>query len=532
MQKRLTILILFLLLLAGCKKAQQNSVRVAYVPDEQLGELFHTVQMARIFQDSKTFADCAPRFAPEEIVMAFREKRDQTGFNLKDFVYSHFTVPEPMTVPPTSPENKSMSEHIRTNWSRLIRPPDSLSDRSSLLPLPYAYVVPGGRFREIYYWDTYFTCLGLAASGRWDLVGNMIRNFAHLIDQYGFIPNGNRTYYLTRSQPPFFSHMVMLLGQFKGMDSAAVYLPQLEKEYAFWMEGKSRLNDENPAYRRVVRVGPSLYLNRYWDEGEKPRPESYREDFELAQSLPEEEKKKLYRNIRAACESGWDFSSRWFADGKNLSSIITTEITPVDLNSLLFHLEQTLSALHTHLGNANRAEAFQKLSHKRREAINMLCWDAALGFYTDYHFTAKKPTGRLSMAAVYPLWMGLCDSAQGVKVAERLRKDLFSEGGMATTTAGTGQQWDYPNGWPPLQWIAVQGLRRYNQPALANQLRDRWLKLNERVYKRTGRMVEKYNVADMSLEAGGGEYPVQDGFGWTSGVALSLLEEAGARAAQ
>ncbi|CAA9252721.1 MAG: GH37 [uncultured Cytophagales bacterium] len=524
MQKTISYLLVFLLL-AGCRDAAQNASQKAYVPDEHLGELFHDVQMARIFPDSKTFADCQPRFPVEEITAAYGKERKGNGFNLKDFVYRNFVVPAPQTVPPTSPEVRTMAEHIRSNWARLVRPPDSLSERSSLLPLPHPYVVPGGRFREIYYWDTYFTCLGLAASSRWDLVGNMTKNFAYLIDTYGFVPNGNRTYYLSRSQPPFFSHMVRLLGEFKGPDSAAVYLPQLEKEYNFWMDGESKLTESNPAHRHVVRVADGVYLNRYWDTAEKPRPEAYREDFTLAQGLSEAERKRLYRNIRAACESGWDFSSRWFADGKNLGSIVTTEIIPVDLNSLLYHLEETLGALYEYRGNADKATDYRKRAQARREAILRYCWDESKGFFVDYHYPSGKSTGRLSMAAAYPLWMGIADSTQAVRVAGRLQKEFLAEGGMATTLAETRQQWDYPNGWPPLQWIAVRGLTRYNQLDLAGQLRTRWLKVNRRVYDRTGRMVEKYNVADMSLEAGGGEYPVQDGFGWTNGVALDLLAQ-------
>jgi alpha,alpha-trehalase len=329
----------------------------------------------------------------------------------------------------------------------------------------------------------------------------MIKNFAHLIDTYGFIPNGNRTYYLSRSQPPFFSHMVSLWSEFKGPDSAVVYLPQLEKEYAFWMDGQDRLTEDNSAYRHVVRLPGEVFLNRYWDDAEKPRPEAYREDFTLAQDLPEAERRRLYRNIRAACESGWDFSSRWFADGKNLATIVTTEIIPVDLNSLLYHLEETLATLHDRQGNSGKAEAYRKLAQGRKQAIGQYCWDAGKGFFGDYHFTKKKPTGRLSLAGTYPLWMGIADSARARLVAERLRKDFLAEGGMATTLTDTDQQWDYPNGWPPLQWIAVAGPKVYNRHALAAETRRRWLKVNRRVYERSGRMVVK--VQRDRHEAGG-----------------------------
>ena len=177
---------------------------------------------------------------------------------------------------------------------------------SSLVPLPHRYVVPVGRFREIYYWDSYFTMLGLEQSGRHDLVVDMVQNFAWLIDTFGHVPNGNRSYYLSRSQPPFFAAMVELLAERDGERVYATYLPQLAREYAFWMDGVARLAPGS-AYRRVVRLKDGTILNRYWDDRETPREESYREDIETARTStrPAHE---VYRNLRAAAESGWDFS--------------------------------------------------------------------------------------------------------------------------------------------------------------------------------------------------------------------------------
>lgn len=526
MQKPISYLLVFLLLL-GCRDAAQNASRKAYVPDEQLGALFHDVQMARIFPDSKTFADCRPRFPVEDITAAYGKERKRAGFALRDFVYRNFVVPEPQTVPPTSPEVRTMAEHIRSNWSRLIRPPDSLSERSSLLPLPHPYVVPGGRFREIYYWDTYFTCLGLAASGRWDLVGNMTRNFAYLIDTYGFIPNGNRTYYLSRSQPPFFSHMVMLLGEFKGLDTAAVYLPQLEKEYDFWMDGQNKLTEANPAHKHVVRLADGVYLNRYWDAAEKPRPEAYHEDFTLAQGLPEAEQKRLYRNIRAACESGWDFSSRWFADGQNLRTIRTTDIIPVDLNALLYVLEATLATAYEKGGNTAAAQRYRAAATARKNAVNKYCWSAAMGWYSDYNHLTQKHTRTWTLAGMVPFFVQIAPPQYAAAAAQNIRSRFLQPGGLTTTLSRTGQQWDAPNGWAPLQWMSIAGLDQYGQKELAKNIAQRWVKLNTDVYQRTGKLMEKYNVIDLALEAGGGEYPSQDGFGWTNGVLLALKAKYG-----
>src|SRR5205823_2386811 len=205
------------------------------------------------------------------------------------------------------------------------------------------------RFREVYYWDSYFTMLGLIASGRTDLVKSMLDNFAHLIGTVGHIPNGNRTYYLSRSQPPFFAAMVGRFAQATDTAQALPYLDALEAEHAFWMNGADSLAPgRGQAYRRVVRLregGP--ILNRYWDDRSDPRPESYRPDYEVGQTLGAERREGFYRNVRATAESGWDFSSRWMRDPKDLRTLETTDLLPVDLNSLLYHAEVTIRSTGT-----------------------------------------------------------------------------------------------------------------------------------------------------------------------------------------
>ncbi|MES2881464.1 MAG: trehalase family glycosidase, partial [Bacteroidota bacterium] len=205
----------------------------------------------------------------------------------------------------------------------------------------------GGRFGEIYYWDSYFTMLGLKASGKTAMIENMLKNFSFLIDTLGYIPNGNRSYFLGRSQPPFFAAMVNLLSEAKKNTKEkngsvqVKYLPQLLKEYEFWMRGATDLNENNIAVNRVVLLPDGSILNCYSDEFSAPRPESFKEDVELAEKLLD--KKKLFKNLRAACESGWDFSSRWYKNENDFTSIHTTEIIPVDLNCLLYNLEQTIA---------------------------------------------------------------------------------------------------------------------------------------------------------------------------------------------
>lgn len=494
-------------------------------PDEVFGALFDAVQMNRVFPDGKTFADCTPKSDPATILQQYTAQKDAAGFDLSQFVATNFTMPVPHSSQFKSDLRRSAADHINALWPVLTRPADTAAAlvRSTLLSLPYPYVVPGGRFGEVYYWDSYFTMLGLQAAGREDLIQSMVRNFAHLIDRYGHIPNGNRTYYISRSQPPFFSVMQTLL--YSGNEGqGAAFLPQLEKEYNFWMDGADKTNGENPAYRRVVRLSDSVLLNRYWDDRPLPRPEAYREDVEVAEKAAGRPKEEVYRHLKAGAESGWDFSSRWM-DGNDLSTIHTSDVVPVDLNCLMWHMEDMLADLYLRKGDIDKAKFYAKRALLRSRFLVQSCFSTEAGWFMDYNFVKKTQTGVLSLAGMYPLFFKLARPAQAKACATTLQKSFLRPGGLVTTPNNTGQQWDAPNGWAPLQWISIVGLRNYEQTELANDVKKRWIDLNTKVYKRTGKMLEKYNVEDLSLTAGGGEYPVQDGFGWTNGVLLKLLSE-------
>ena len=483
-------------------------------------EIFKAVQLCEIFADSKTFTDCIPLFSEDEIEANFLQSKKMSNFDLKEFVAQNFTINIVQPSDYQSDTSKSVAQHITDLWTTLTRKP-TLAE-GTLIELPFSYVVPGGRFQEMYYWDSYFTMLGLQVSRRIDLIENMIDNFAYLINQFGFIPNGNRIYFLGRSQPPFFSLMVEILRQKKGDEILLKYLPVLEKEYSFWMDNKLTLSDQNTACKRVVLVDKNTVLNRYWDEYDTPRPESYREDIELVKSI-NEPSEGIYRHIRAGAESGWDFSSRWFKDGKNMNTIHTTDIVPVDLNCLLWNLEKTLFKAYLLTGNTEKINEYLNLSNQREKAIEKHFYNQEKGFYFDYDFIEKKHTNCYSLAAVFPLFFGIADKLEGKKVSDILQEKFLKEGGFITTINNTGQQWDAPNGWAPLQYIANQGLLNYDFIELANEAKNRWLKTNENVYQKTGKMTEKYDVESPNSMAGGGEYPNQDGFGWTNGVYLKLI---------
>lgn len=490
-------------------------------PSQLYGSLFVAVQTAKIYPDQKTFADAIPTTDPASIVKAYEEQKANPDFSLARFVSKYFTTPtQPVVVPPP---NQTLREHINGLWPELTRTETSVPANSSLIPLPKPYVVPGGRFTEVYYWDTYFTMLGLQESGNEDLVDGMLDNFAYEIDTFGHIPNGNRTYYLSRSQPPFFSYMVELAANVEGPKIYQKYLPAMRKEYAYWMQGE-KSTKPGEASGNVVVLPDQTVLNRYWDELDTPRDESYAEDVQTASEATDRPANEVYRDLRSAAESGWDFSSRWFGDNKTLATIRTTSIIPVDLNSLLFHLETAIVAACGQGGDYQCVGEFSGRAAKRAVAINQYLWNSN-GYYADYDWKLAKIRDNQTAAMVFPLFAGIAWQGRAQQTAHWVESSLLKPGGLATTTYDTTQQWDAPNGWAPLQWIAVEGLRRYGYTPLAQQIGTAFLSNVQSVYASEKKLVEKYVVQGAGVGAGaGGEYPLQDGFGWTNGTTLKLLD--------
>jgi alpha,alpha-trehalase len=531
-QARVPLACAALALLALVPSPPSAALELPAPPQVLYGELFEQVQMAGVFNDSKDFCDAIPKGTPEEILARYRAEKPATVEALRAFVKGNFTLPGVVTTPTVSLRDLEsppvaalaaipLTEHIDLLWNVLTRRADTPVPYSSLLPLPRPFVVPGGRFREIYYWDSYFTMLGLLASGRQDLTLDMVSNFAYLLDTYGRIPNGNRTYYLSRSQPPFFFAMVALLSPEHPEQAFARYLPELRREHAFWMEGAAQLAPGSAA-RRVVALAPGVILNRYWDDLDLPRDESFREDVTLARATSREPG-PFYRDVRAAAESGWDFGSRWLADGHSMASIDTTAIVPADLNSLLFGLERAIAAGCRQSGDGACGREFTERAEARRVAMNRYLWDQARGAYLDYQWQTRRRIPRVSAATLYPLFAGAASPRQAAAVARTTRRQLLKAAGLVATPLTTGQQWDAPNGWAPLQWIGVAGLRAYGDETLAQEIACRWVANVGRFYHESGRLLEKYDVVNPGRPGGGGEYPLQDGFGWTNGVTRRLL---------
>lgn len=519
---KLTLASTFFALSSFTVNAEDAPAATPAPPDILLGPLFNDVQTAKLFPDQKTFADAVPNSDPLMILADYRMQKNQSGFDLRHFVQVNFTLPKDgeKYVPPAG---QSLREHIDGLWPVLTRSTTNAEKWDSLLPLPEPYVVPGGRFREIYYWDSYFTMLGLAESNHWDKVSDMVANFAYEIDSWGHIPNGNRTYYLSRSQPPFFAFMVELLAQHDGNDALKKYLPQMLKEYSYWMEGVETLQP-GQQNKRVVKLDDGTILNRYWDERDSPRPESWVEDIATAKSNPNRPATEIYRDLRSAAASGWDFSSRWMDNPNQLGTLRTTSIVPVDLNALMYKMEKMIALASKAAGDDAKAAQYDGFANARQKGIEKYLWNDKEGWYADYDLKSHKVRNQLTAAALFPLYVNTAAKDRASKVATATQAHLLQPGGLATTSVKSGQQWDAPNGWAPLQWVAASGLQNYGQDNVAMDVTWRFLTNVQHTYDREKKLVEKYDVSTTGTGGGGGEYPLQDGFGWTNGVTLKMLD--------
>lgn len=383
---------------------------------------------------------------------------------------------------------------------------------NTIIDLPKPYLVPGDRFQEMYYWDSFFQCLGLRKLGQWQKIIDIAENIAYLIEQYGYMPNGNRTFYLGRSQPPFFGQIIKLIEESPLISKQQLdrFYKALKTEYYWWVLHRTNVYES---------YGYSFYSS----DRIAPRVECKTEDLQWAKNSLEPE--RVYENIRATCESGWDFSSRWFVqkasspESYHLSKLRTLQFAPIDLNCLLFDMRVQLQ-------NYFGEEAFSEYSinpQLRSYLIKNLCFDETTGMFKDYNTKQQKVSPHDTIATAFPLWLNLASSEQAEATAKNIEDKFLKKGGVITTTENSNQQWDSPNGWAPLQWICIQGLNNYGFTSLADTIKNRWLKTCQDNYSKTGVLEEKYNVIDPISKPQDGEYPNQRGFGWTNGVYLDLL---------
>jgi alpha,alpha-trehalase len=492
-------------------------------PAELFGELLHEVQVRRLFSDGKYFVDMEPLLHPAQIMSHYHRLGPCDDATLAAFVARHFVAPTGASTHSNVGSSMALLDHIRTTWDLLVRGHQTMPTFSSVLPVCGKYLVPGGRFREAYYWDSYFTILGLRADGREDLIEATIENCTSLIERFGFVPNGARTYYLGRSQPPVYYLMLDLVQPGEPAEEQR-RLNALLTEYQFWMVGSESLRP-GEASRRAVCMPDGSILNRYWDEFDRPRDESYAEDVTTAQQSGRHPP-TVYRNLRAAAESGWDFSSRWYCGGNDLGATRILSIAPIDLNSLLYGLEQAIARRAIKLGSRGVALRFVHLARNRHHALQTYGWDNREQRFVDCLWPTGTSTSSINAAALFPLFTGIASQQQADAMASLVERELLAAGGIRTTIVQSGQQWDMPNGWAPLQWIASKGLIRYGHGQLAREIAARWCSTVRRDYEELRLVFEKYDV-EQQTPGRGGEYPVQTGFGWTNGVVRAFLGDTG-----
>ncbi len=485
----------------------------------EIQTLFDEVQRSQVFEDQKMMTDAVPLFLISEINAKYEKEKDNEDFDLKSFVLSNFDFLR-AKIAMERTKYVPIDQHIEKLWDELTR--NAPAENGTLLKLPKSYIVPGGRFNEFFYWDSYYIMLGLQTSGRTEMMENIVENCSYLIQTFGFVPNASRTHFLSRSQPPYFSLMLDLIAESTNDgDVYSKYYDTLEKEYRFWMDGETGLENDS-SFKRVIRTEDGATLNRYYDAENTPRPESYLIDIEGNKKSAGGD---FYRNVRAACESGWDFSSRWFADGDKIQTIETLNLAPVDLNCLLWHLEKTLAHSSAFQNLSEKQEYYSQRADNRRKAIDQYFWDAEGKIYRDYHKKNHRQTSSESIATLYPLFLKLANLGQAKAVMETIEEKFLYQGGIVTTTKNSRQQWDFPNAWAPYQWLGFLSMKNYAFDDLAEKIKNNWCSNVERVYNTTGKLMEKYNALDTETIAGGGEYPNQDGFGWTNGVYSKLKQE-------
>lgn len=520
-------------------------------------KLLHHVQMARIYNDSKTFVDMKIRNNETETLNAFQALLNQTNNNPSNeqvlaFVNEHFDstselemwTPTDYTTDPkflSGIRDESLREfgkNINAIWPHLGRKVKSFvfeqPNLFSLIPVSHGFIIPGGRFTELYYWDAYWIVEGLLISGMQDTVKGMIENLIQLLKQLGHIPNGSRWYYQERSQPPLLTAMMSLY--IRDTDDKKFLednIDALEEELKYWLDTQIVTFDK----------GDSSYtLLRYYAPSAGPRPESYYEDYTSAQAFDTEDRQKeFYVDIKSAAESGWDFSSRWFIaqDGSNtgnLTSIHTKDIIPVDLNSIFANALQNVAFFQALLHNPRRAAHWAYIAKQWRSSIKEVLWNNEDGVWYDYDMSNEQHRKYFYPSNVAPLWMGVVDKAfikeNAPRIQEylRLSKGLDYPGGIPSSLVKSGEQWDFPNAWPPLVSIVVNALEALGTEEandMAFEVAQNWVRACHKGFEENKQMFEKYDAEIPGRVGGGGEYTVQDGFGWSNGVVLEFLAKYG-----
>lgn len=401
---------------------------------------------------------------------------------------------------------EKLLKFIADNWKNVIR--DNKEDDGSLIGLPYPYTISGTNqmFREIYYWGTYFTNVGLILSGQTQLAQNNIDDMTYLISKYGFMPNGNRTFFTDRSQPPFLSQMVVeLYAVTKNLEWLKEKYASLKQEYVFWQEQRMTPSGLNRFYGQITNrevlkeFGRSLCVRFAM---EAPQDEAVLEEYGKA--------------MYTFAESGWDCSSRYGLEPHNFNSL--------ELNCMLYNMEQNLSFIATEIGSDEASDWAEKAT-ERKALMQKLMWGEEKGFFAEYNFITKQQNDMVATSTFYPLFVGLASKEQAAKIHKALPK-IEEAYGLASTEKRDdlyNLQWDYPYGWPCQQYIVIAGLLRYGFTEDALRLAKKYTDTVERCFETTGTLWEKYNVVTGSITHSK-EYNTPPIMGWTAATYLYCID--------
>lgn len=519
------------------------------------GTLLETFQMAGLYNDSKTFVDMKLKQSPDDTLTHFdtlmaTTKNNPTRDDLYNFIAENFdgTNKEFENWTPTDfnenpvflnkikkTEYRDWASKLNSLWLILGRKMTAdvaaNNELYSIIHVPNPVIVPGGRFREFYYWDSYWIVRGLLLSEMYTTCKGMLENFLSIIERFGYIPNGGRIYYTKRSQPPLLSAMIKAYVDTTHDKQFAIdSVDTLEQEFQFFMNN------------HTVEVNGHV-LAYYGDKSSGPRPESYKEDVDSSRIFnTDEEKEEYYSELKAAAESGMDFSSRWFinAEGTNkgtLTNLKTRSIIPVELNAILFWNAKIISEFYLYKGNAVKAAEYECKAQEIQQAIDAVLWNEEAGAWLDYDMINNKPRNYFVPTNLSPLWMNCYNASDSQHIADRVLHYITTNGldnypgGVPNTLEDTGEQWDFPNVWPPMQYILVKGLANLPDQRckdLAKKWAERWVLSNYLAFTDRGDMYEKYDATEIGGHGGGGEYDTQIGFGWSNGVIMELLDIYGA----
>jgi alpha,alpha-trehalase len=452
-------------------------------PDKRWGDLFLDVQKKDIFEDSKTFADAVPKYAADTILEKYKNAKVGSGFDLKRFVEANFKLPNYSQKDNVS--DLPFKQYLQKTLLSLEREPED--DGGSLIPTRKGYFVGGGKFEEFNYFRSYFVMQALLSIQQDTLALNQSINCAQFIQDFGHVPAGNRTYLMSRSNPPVFGLMIKKLAE-KDPKQLDIFESQLTREYQYWMASETKEDAINQkkasqsgkkAFQKVVFLEGNNLLNRYYDKADGPRVEYFQQDNGDISFL---------KNSRTFSETEWPNTSRWLANSNKPSSLQTSDMLPIDLNALLYFTETTLSEIYKAKGKPEYAKSFASLAQKRKAIFNNYFWNGDKGFYFDFDFQSQKQKEVSTLAAVFPLFVGLADQNQADEVSKKIKRLFLKSGGLVDNVDGS------EIGSAELQLIAIEALRKYGKHELAEKIKKNWLNTNQQYYTTNGRILASYNV--------------------------------------